>query len=97
METHCVCNLVKVFIFTTVVYRIGSAKHNCKRAPYVCCLSWSTTNIEICDKCVAGYFGIKCQASCRYPNYGDLCQKSCSCTEPYCNHITGCQGIDDTV
>ena len=42
------------------------------------------------SECIPGYFGPNCTLPCRFPNYGLLCQKACTCNETDCNHRTGC-------
>lgn len=58
-------------------------------------IKWLQCIMACSLECVTGFHGPKCEKPCRYPNYGLLCQKECNCTtEQYCNHITGCQGMN---
>ncbi|XP_062570265.1 multiple epidermal growth factor-like domains protein 11, partial [Saccostrea cucullata] len=42
--------------------------------------------------CDVGYFGLRCELQCRYPNYGSECQSECKCNKLYCDHVSGCFG-----
>ncbi|XP_052708932.1 uncharacterized protein LOC128183816 [Crassostrea angulata] len=46
--------------------------------------------------CGTGYFGVNCDVPCRFPNYGDACQKGCLCVKQQCNYITGCENETKT-
>lgn len=48
------------------------------------------TSLNLDVDCDVGYYGKKCNLSCRYPNYGSLCQKRCYCSEMKCDHVYGC-------
>ncbi|XP_056014747.1 uncharacterized protein LOC125676900 [Ostrea edulis] len=45
---------------------------------------------EKCIECDAGYHGLNCSLSCRFPNYGEDCQNLCQCRLELCSHISGC-------
>lgn len=51
------------------------------------------TSLNLDVECDVGYYGRNCISSCRYPNYGKLCQNMCDCTESKCNHVYGCKKI----
>nr|XP_034332385.1 multiple epidermal growth factor-like domains protein 6 isoform X1 [Crassostrea gigas] len=40
--------------------------------------------------CSPGYYGYRCQESCRYPRFGHRCKEICVCRQSLCNHIKGC-------
>ena len=42
------------------------------------------------EDCSIGYYGPNCSRPCRYPNYGEKCQKSCNCKKEYCTNDKGC-------
>lgn len=48
------------------------------------------TSLNLDVDCDVGYYGKTCNLSCRYPNYGSLCQKRCDCSEMKCDHVYGC-------
>lgn len=48
------------------------------------------TSLNLDVDCDVGYYGKKCNLSCRHPNYGSLCQKRCDCSEMKCDHVYGC-------
>ncbi|XP_052712882.1 cell death abnormality protein 1-like [Crassostrea angulata] len=53
--------------------------------------TWFTvTLICIAYGCEIGYVGYNCTKPCRYPSYGERCQKACNCTEDLCDHRLGC-------
>ncbi|XP_056014222.1 cell death abnormality protein 1-like isoform X4 [Ostrea edulis] len=43
-----------------------------------------------CQSCPIGYHGRNCSLPCRYPSYGERCQKKCNCTAEYCTSDKGC-------
>ncbi|XP_056014143.1 uncharacterized protein LOC125677990 isoform X2 [Ostrea edulis] len=43
-----------------------------------------------CQSCPIGYYGHNCSLPCRYPSYGERCQKECNCTVEYCINDKGC-------
>lgn len=45
---------------------------------------------SVCKECDAGFYGINCSETCRYPNYGHECQNQCNCSQRACNHKIGC-------
>ncbi|XP_056014205.1 uncharacterized protein LOC130052649 [Ostrea edulis] len=51
-------------------------------------------NSHQCQSCPIGYYGPNCSLPCRYPSYGERCQKKCNCTVEYCTSDKGC--IDKT-
>ncbi|XP_052708015.1 uncharacterized protein LOC128183159 [Crassostrea angulata] len=89
---HRVFFVVGAFIFTTVVAEVEDSNQS-TREPYQCCSSTSILMNDSVksDNCATGFYGPKCEFSCRHPNYGELCQLKCECKEQYCNHITGCR------
>lgn len=48
--------------------------------------------------CHPGYLGQNCSEICRYPTYGEECQKLCECKEEkYCDIATGCFSPDGII
>lgn len=43
--------------------------------------------------CMAGFYGVNCTKTCRYPSYGTDCQQKCYCAEYQCYVIIGCVDI----
>ncbi|XP_056014250.1 multiple epidermal growth factor-like domains protein 6 [Ostrea edulis] len=43
-----------------------------------------------CQSCPIGYYSPNCSLPCRYPSYGERCQKLCNCTAEYCASDKGC-------
>ena len=48
-----------------------------------------TTLFDILD-CVPGYYSLFCNLPCKYPQYGENCQRECNCNLLKCHHIKGC-------
>lgn len=58
------------------------------------CKVWDNTDLK-CKECHPGYLGQNCSEICRYPTYGEECQKLCECEEEkYCDIATGCFSPD---
>lgn len=49
---------------------------------------------ELYVGCQVGFFGYNCTQPCRYPSFGDKCQRQCNCSQDICDHITGCTTIE---
>lgn len=58
-----------------------------------CCVNYYKEG-DICKECPAGYYGDYCSEICRYPVYGSLCSKTCTCSP--CHHIYGCNSTHVT-
>lgn len=44
--------------------------------------------------CQVGFFGDNCTQPCRYPSFGEKCQRECDCSRDICDYITGCTSIE---
>uniref|UniRef100_A0A8W8JFV1 Uncharacterized protein n=1 Tax=Magallana gigas TaxID=29159 RepID=A0A8W8JFV1_MAGGI len=59
-----------------------------------CCPGYSWNKIENrCIGCRSGTFGLRCDMSCPYPQYGYNCSSKCSCTEDHCDPADGCPDL----
>ncbi|XP_062615026.1 multiple epidermal growth factor-like domains protein 10 isoform X2 [Saccostrea cucullata] len=48
-------------------------------------------NLSKSMNCSLGHVGGHCELPCRYPSYGNYCQKKCYCKKEYCDHVSGCR------
>lgn len=40
--------------------------------------------------CPIGVYGINCTLPCRYPSFGNGCQRFCRCSQELCDNVSGC-------
>ncbi|XP_062571271.1 cell death abnormality protein 1-like [Saccostrea cucullata] len=82
--------VIILILMFSVEYQIDATSSECSR-PRGCCRGFRyDPNLEECIKCKIGYGGPACLYPCPYPGYGFGCQRTCKCTEGYCNVTVGC-------
>ena len=41
--------------------------------------------------CPAGFYGLRCNITCSFPNFGQYCLGRCTCLKDQCDYIYGCK------
>nr|XP_034315625.1 scavenger receptor class F member 1-like [Crassostrea gigas] len=91
---------ISVFLFVIKVFLIMFhcnifADGKCVGSTFQPCCTDYIWNEEMgkCVRCMAGFYGVNCTKTCRYPSYGTDCQQKCYCAEYQCHVIIGCVDI----
>lgn len=85
-------NLHDVFILFASLLCYGVCqKGPCAKSAFGCCpfTKWDSDKQQ-CVDCTPGYLWVNCSKACKYPRYGERCNKTCKCVEQLCNVTIGC-------
>ncbi|XP_062587754.1 uncharacterized protein LOC134249417 isoform X1 [Saccostrea cucullata] len=79
-------SFIYLFIYFKYFYfNSGNEKGTCTCSGY-----FYDGDSKECKECPAGYMGLNCSITCRYPGFGKQCQEGCKCNAEYCDFRSGC-------